>query len=412
MKSTMTAVAVALGLGFASAPALAQAPAAPATAASPTALKTHDPKISRSAGKAILELQKAVTANDPAAIAVALRAAEAAAKTPEDRYAIAMMQLKAAAAAKDHSAIAGALEAMIASGAATQEEKFSLYYNVAGSYLSAQQEAKAAQAYSQALQLNPASTDAIAGLIESNVAQGQSGEAVELLRKGIAMQSAGAAKAPEPWYKRAVAIAYKAKLPAALELSRQWLAAYPGSDAWTNSLAIYHNAATLDETATLDLMRLKHAAGALTGGDYWSYGDIAVRKGFAGEAKAVLEEGFAAKAIERSDASYGELYAVAAEKTKGDRESLPAAPVAGASARQTLNTGDAWFGYRDYAKAADFYRAALNLPEAQPDLINLHLGMALALNGDKAGAAAALGKVGGAEADLARYWLIYANSKA
>lgn len=82
------------------------------------------------------------------------------------------------------------------------------------------------------------------------------------------------------------------------------------------------------------------------------------------------------------------------------------------NARQTLNVGDAWFGYGDYAKAAGFYRSALGRPGADPNLINLHLGMALALQGDKAAATEALGKVTGARADLAKYWLIYVNSKA
>ena len=410
MKSTMTAIALALGIGLAAAPAQAQDNAAPAVA-SPTALMTHDPKISRSATKALIELQNAVNANDAAAIALALPAAEAAAKTEEDRYTIAIMRLKAAGAAKDHAAIAAAIEAMLASGAVLEEEKFSLYYNLAGSYQSAKQEAKATEAYGKALQLDPGSIDAMAGLVESKVSQGQNAEAVELLRKGIALQSAGAGKAPEPWYKRAVAIAFRGKLPAALDLSRDWVRAYPSADSWTNALAIYHNGANLDEAAILDLMRLKHAVGKLSAGDYFSYGDIAVRKGFAGEAKAILDHGFAASVIKRSDGGYAELYDIAAQKAQGDRESLPAAPAAGTNARQTLNAGDAWFGYGDYAKAADFYRAALARPGAEPDLINLHLGMALALQGDKAAAAEALGKVTGARSDLAKYWLIYANSK-
>ena len=37
---------------------------------------------------------------------------------------------------------------------------------------------------------------------------------------------------------------------------------------------------------------------------------------------------------------------------------------------------------------------------------------ALALSGDKAGAAAALGKVGGSLSELAQFWLIYANRTA
>ena len=43
------------------------------------------------------------------------------------------------------------------------------------------------------------------------------------------------------------------------------------------------------------------------------------------------------------------------------------------------------------------------------DRLNLHLGMALARQGDKAGATAALNKVGGTDAELAKYWLVYVN---
>ena len=91
---------------------------------------------------------------------------------------------------------------------------------------------------------------------------------------------------------------------------------------------------------------------------------------------------------------------------------MVAAPSATASARQTLNVGDAWFGYGDYAKAVEFYRAALGKPDADKDLINLHLGMALARQGDQAGATAALNAAGGAQAQLAQYWLLYTNTKA
>jgi hypothetical protein len=38
--------------------------------------------------------------------------------------------------------------------------------------------------------------------------------------------------------------------------------------------------------------------------------------------------------------------------------------------------------------------------------------MALAQQGDKAGAAAALAKVTGPTAELAKFWQVYANSKA
>lgn len=390
-----------------------QAATAQAQAVSPTAIKTHNPKISREASKPLQALQSAVNANDAAAIAAALPAAQAAAKSAEDRYAIGILQLKAAAAASNHSAIAAAIETMLASGAVLEDEKFGLYFNLGQSYSTLKQNDRAAQAFQQAVQINPNSVEATAGLAEAQVAQGKVAEGLALLQKGIAVQATASGRAPEAWYKRAVSVAFEAKLPQAVDISRDWVKAYPTSSNWSNALAIFQNVGQLDESRTLDLLRLKRTTGSMSAGDYFNYGDIAVRKGFAGEAKAVLEEGFSAnQQVKRSDPSFSQLYALATQKAKGDKESLPVAPVAGATARQTLNIGDAYYGYGDYAKAVEFYRAALTRPGAEPDVINLHLGMALARQGDKAGATTALKAVGGQEAAVAKYWLLFVETKA
>ncbi|HUG45786.1 MAG TPA: hypothetical protein VMK31_04645 [Sphingomicrobium sp.] len=434
MKSTMTAFgAVLAGAALAAAPASAQpgygaqsAPpqpqqvdpqsatqqaTAPAAPENPNAIKIHPPEISRQARKEIAALETAVNENKTAEIPAALAAAQAAAKTADDRYAIAILQLKAAANAKDNAGVASAIEAMLASGSVTEEEKFPLYLTLAKTYDGLKQASRAAHYYDLALKQNPNSIDATAGLAESKVAMGQAAEGLALLQKGIAIQSASG-RPSEAWLKRALSIAYKAQMPEAVELSRAWVKAYPTTEAWQNSLAIYQNLADLDDTRTLDTVRLKRAVGVLSPGDYFNFAEIALRKGQSGEAKAVLEEGFAANAISRTDPSFSQAYSLATEKTKGDRESLPATPPADATARQMLNTGDAYYGYGDYAKAAEFYRAALAKPGGDADLINLHLGMALARQGDKAGAAAALNLVGPAYSDLAQYWLLYANSQA
>jgi hypothetical protein len=425
MKSTITAAAVLMaGAALAASPASAQstygaqaapqqsaAPAQQAPAENPNAIKTHTPKISRESSKAIQQLQKDINDKNTAAIAADIVAANAAAKNGDDRYIIGILQLKAAAQAKDNAGIAAGIEAILASGSTTQDEKFPLYLNLAQTYSSMNQDARAAQAYNQALQLNPASVDATAGLAEAKVSAGQAAEGLALLEKGIALQSAGGGHAPEKWYTRALQIAYKAKLPQAMEISREWIAAYPTSEAWTNALAVYQNLQQLDDAQTLDLLRLKRATGSLAPADYFTYGDVAVRQGYSGEAAAVLDEGFAANKIKRSDPSFSQLYSLASGKSKGDKASLAAAPSASAAASQLTGTGDAWFGYGDYAKAADFYRAAL-AKGGDSNRNNLHLGMALARQGDKAGAAAALAKVTGPAAELAKFWQVYANGTA
>jgi len=371
----------------------------------------NQPKVSRKAVKAIQELQTAVKANNSAEIPAKIAAANAVAETADDRYMIGVLRYQAAVTTKDDTARVGAIEAMLASGFSATP-RADLYADLGATYARLKQNDKAIQAYQQALQLDPNNVNATAGVAESLVDKGQPAQALSLLEKGIALQSASGGKAPEAWYKRALQVAWKGKLPQAIQISRDWVQAYPTSASWRDALAIYQNLGQLDDTRTLDLLRLKRATQALGPADYFNYADLAVRKGLSGEAKAVLDEGFAANAIKRSDPSFSQLYALASQRTKGDRESLASAPQASANARQTLIIGDAYYGYGDFAKAVEFYRAALGKPEADKDLINLRLGMVLARQGDKAGANAALRTVGGANAELAKYWLLYLATRA
>jgi tetratricopeptide (TPR) repeat protein len=372
---------------------------------------TDQPKVSRQAAKAIQELQETVKANDFAQVPAKAAAADAAARTADDRYLVGVLRYQSAVAAKDDSARAAALEAILASqysGTPRQQ----LFLDLASTYSRLKQADRAAAAYQQLLQLDPNNVDATGGLAELRIEQGRPAEAITLLQKGIALQSASRGRPDEAWLKRAVAVAYNAKLPQAVEISREWVKTYPTSANWREALAIYQSLEQLDDARTLDLFRLKRATGALTPSDYFSYGEIAVGRGFAGEAKAVLEEGFGANVVQRSDPSFSQLYTLATQRTQGDRESLPAAPAADGSARQILNIGDAYFGYGDYARAVEFYRAALGRPGADTNLINLHIGMALARQGDREGATAALNSVGGDHAELAKFWLVYVASRA
>src|SRR3546814_17833849 len=94
-----------------------------------------------------------------------------------------------------------------------------------------------------------------------------------------------------------LAIAYDAKrmdlaVPASLDL----VSAYPSADNWRDSLIIFRDTGKLDDQATLDLMRLMRAAGAMKGeADYYEYANSAYIKGLPGAAKAVLDEGIARK---------------------------------------------------------------------------------------------------------------------
>jgi Flp pilus assembly protein TadD len=77
-----------------------------------------------------------------------------------------------------------------------------------------------------------------------------------------------------------------------------------------------------------------------------------------------------------------------------------------------LRIGDRYYGTGQYAKAVELYRQAMGKPGVDSSVANMHLGMALARSGDKAGATAAFNAVSGNLSGIAKYWLIYVQQQA
>lgn len=428
MKLTPTAVALLFassGIILAS-PAAAQGYGTPAPAPkvqapqqkaeeAPAEDTANQPKISNAARKEIIALQTAVNAKDAATIPAALAAAQAKAKSKDDRYVIAKLQLKAAVDANDTNAMVQGIDAVLASEFAQPSELATLYTGLGKLHYNAKAYAKAGAALDQALRLDPNNLEAMVVLAESRNAEGKAAEGVGLLQKAIAARVAAGQKPEENWYKRTVKLALDANLPVAPAIAREWVKAYPSSKTWRDAIRIYQTSSQLDDAALIDTMRLARAAGALQGeNDYFRYTNTLVTKGFAGEAKAVLDEGFAAKQIDKGRATFSQLYALASTRSQGDRASLTAsatAAKAAADAKKAMTTAEAYYGYGDYAQAADLLRAALTKNGVDKDLANLRLGMALAGAGDKAGATAALNSAGGAQAEIAKLWLAYLATK-
>lgn len=426
MKFTPTALALmaATAIVATASPALAQygASAAPPKSPTPPAAAQDAPKeeakvnVSNQARKEIVALQTAVNAKDTANIPAALAAAKAKAKTKEDNYVIAQLQLRAAADANNLAEVGSSIDAIAASGIAPRDTMIKLY----GDYGKLQYNAKAYDpagiAFDHVLQLDPNNVDAMVFLGESRNAQGRAAEGVGLIQKAIATRVAAGQKPEEGWYRRAVSLALDAKLPSAVPLSRDWVAAYPTAKTWHDTIRIYETRSGRENTALLDTMRLAYAVGALSGeSDYYRFASALIAKGYPGEAKLAMEQGFASNSISKTSPIFAPLYASATTKSQGDRASLGASATAAKAApdaRKAMVVADAYYGYGDYAQAADLYRVALAKTGADKDITNLRLGMALARSGDKAGATAALNAVGGEQVDIAKLWLTYLGTKA
>lgn len=367
--------------------------------------------ISKGAQKAIVELQTAVNARDSASIPAKLAAAQAVAKTSDDRYLIASLQVKAALDAGDLNALKAGVEALEASGGADPADLGKRYADLGNRFSKAGQPGPAAAALQKAISADPSSPQAMMLLADLRSKEGNRAEAVSLMQRSFAASKARGEKVAESNYKFAAGLAHKLRSPAAIDITREWLAAYPTTNNWREGLRLYRDVSSAKGAHLADTMRLARAAGALSGrSDYYAYVTALLDSGALTEAKTVLAEA-AASGINVNDSSFKTLSTKAA--TAPARAAIDAqakTALAGGSAQALIAAGDALYGVGAYAEAAPLYRAAV--AKGDSGLGNLRLGMALARAGDKAAAQAALNAVAGPNQALARLWLLWLAGRA
>lgn len=366
-------------------------------------------KLSKKASKAVVALQKAVQANDTANIPAALEAAKAVADTPEDRYAIGQLQLKAALSAKNNEAAVQAVDYIASANYLPKATVAGLYNQLGVEFYNGKNVARATQLFQKALTVDPANAESQRLLAESQLSANPA-QAAGAMKKAIMDAVATGQKLPEGTYKRALKAAYDSKSQDAVEIGRAWIAAYPTAESWYNAIAIYRNMNHPDVESSLNLLRLLRAVNALnSSSDYILYASAAADQGNFAEAQIVIDEGLKAGKINATGANARDVINGLKTKPKATAADLAQATRDAKTANAHLAIGNRYYGLGDYAKAIESYRKAMEMG-ADKNLVNLHLGMALARSGDKAGAATALNAVTGEHAPIAKYWLIYAKA--
>lgn len=373
--------------------------AAPVAAQNAPAAATA-PKLtpSKEAQPALAALQKAVKENKTAELPALQQAALAKAQTPVDRYFAHQLLLKPMLDSKNEAGLLAAIEGIIASGVPQGAEMANLTLNAARLNFNANNNDKAALYANQTITLNP--NDGEGYVIRGEVHQRlkKYNEAVADLRKSVELTRAAGKPVDPKIERRALAIAYNNRLPVAKDLAFAQLKGAPTTENWRTAIKLQEQLGNYQATDKLDLFRLQRLTKSLEGeGDYFPYVDTLMTRGLPGEAKAVLDEAFAAGKLDKSKATWRELYTSASARDAADKS----AP-----------NGDVYLGRGDFAKAAAAYRADAAKGGAGADLANLRLGIALARSGDKAGATAALNAVKGQRAGIAQMWLLYVQTQA
>jgi tetratricopeptide (TPR) repeat protein len=385
-----------------------QAPAQPAAQQS-AGQPERQYHFSRAEQTALAPLLTAVRASDWAAVTAALPAADAAAQGADAKYTIAQVRLRIGINTNDTAMQSRAIDDLIASGGAQPSEMAGLYRQQMQFARAAGDTAKVDRAMAQLTALNPNDTSIIINEAIQKAAARDFAGAIAGYQRAIQITQTANQPVPQEWRRQLVALAYNGHLPQVGAFMRELLTVAPTASNWHDALAI--NGAQ-NASVKLDAYRLMRVAGAMNSeSDFIELSEAANDVHAFGEVQAVLQDGMTRRLIVRNATYAQERLTLATRRATEDRASLAEsrrAALAG-NAAAALSMGDAYFGYGQYAEAAELYRAALQ-KGTDAGIGNLRLGAALFQGGQRAQAEAAFRAVTGPGAELAQLWLLWLST--
>ncbi|GHH10056.1 hypothetical protein E2E30_08650 [Sphingomonas sp. AAP5] len=385
------------------------------------------PSLSKEARAAAVEVQTAMNATpkDLVKAAASLDALDAAAKSDYEKYLASGLRLaliNAQTAGQPETqrvaALTPPLDAIIANPA-TPKTELGIRYNERAGFAFATKDYKlAAQDYMKARELGATDADLQLNIARSKVEAGDVAGGTADLEAAVKAEKAAGRKAPEAWYKYAFTRLTKAGLTEQADAwTAAWLTEYGTAPNWRGAIYTFGfqgPAAVKYSKNRIDLFRLLWATKSQAGQrEYIDYADAALTIGLPNEAKTVIDEGLASGVIPKGNITATELQTraktgIAGSSSLAIKEKNAMGAPKGDLAQQA---GDAYFGTRNYAKAIEMYRLCETKGAPDADRNNLHLGMALALSGDRAAAKTTLAKVA-AEPNkaIARLWTVFVDA--
>ena len=373
----------------------------------------YAPQLSKEFRAAIGAAQAATKAGNTADATTKLAAAEALAIQPDEKFYLGAIAYDVFKLTKDAVAGRKAINQMIAANSRMATNAAELNFVSGNMAYDAGDYQDAIAKLAEADRLGSKSIDRLLRLAESYFKLNQVPQGLSFVDRAVAESTAGGQKPPESWYARAASVAYKAKLNSEVaKWTREQVKAYPTAENWRSALVTYRDGARLDGQPALDLFRLMRLTKSLAGErDFFEYASLAVDRALPGEAKSMIEEGFATGVVSKSSRAVTEVLTLANNRIAADRASIVTsekqANAAGATGRPAAGAGDAYLGYGEDAKAIPFYKMALQKGGVDMDQVNTRLGIALARSGQKDEARTYLSAVGGTRADIAKFWLLY-----
>lgn len=384
----------------------------------PAVVKEAPPKFSPAFQKAAAPIQAALIAKNNEGAKAAIAASELLASTPDDKYFLGAFRLQLGGALTDRKMQSQALTEMLASGSSKlKPDDVPKYKRALGVWAYDDKDyAGAISLLNEADAAGAKDGDLYIRLSDAHAKLKQTSLSIAAAEKAIAASAAKGEAAPDNWYYVTRQRAYQAGMVAETsEWSRKTARAYPTTDNLHDMPAFYINLARPGDRERFDLFRLMREMKAMkVPQEYLELADLALRLRFPGEAKAVLDEGYAASLISPGSQQGKDLMTTTSAKIAEDRASLAGSEKlaqTNALGRIAQNVGDAYLGYGNNAKAIELYQLAQKKGGIDADELNTHLGIAYLRSGQKAEAIKTFSAVGGARTEIGRFWKTWAELK-
>jgi tetratricopeptide (TPR) repeat protein len=340
-------------------------------------------------------------------------------RTAAETYVINRMRGITAYGLGDTQTAIKSFEAVIASGRSPQVEQLKLTEAIAVMYFNSGDFGNAASWAQRYLNAGGTNPEMRMQLVRARYLAEQYGAAATELRAMIdADEKAGATPALDRLQLLASCYVKTNDGAGYIYVLEKLLVYHPKKEYWADAIRRVQGKPGFPESLQLDVLRLQEATGSLTeAAQYTAMAQLALRIGSPGEAKRIIDQGFAVGVLGKGpDADQQRKLRDAAAKQVADDEKVFAQNAKDAAAAKDgnglLSVGYAMVSAGQFDKGIALMEQGIQKGGiSRPEEARLHLAIAYLATGQKAKAIDAFKSVqgGDATADLARLWLIHAQ---
>ena len=340
-------------------------------------------------------------------------------KTANETYLIESTRGSAASGAGENDTIIKSFEAVVASGKAPPATQLKIVEALAGAHYRAKDYATTNKWATRYLREGGSNQQIRTLLIQSYFQSGDfANSAKESLADIQADEKAGRTPSEEKLQLLANSYLRQKNTNGYIATIEKLLNYYPKKSLWADVISRLQRKPGFSDRLALDVYRMQLATGNLTAtDDFMVMPQLALQAGFPGEAKKVIDEGYATGALGKgAEVGRHKRLRDLVEKRVVENQKL----IAGGAAEAAAKDGDALvtLGYNLFTSGQ--VQKGIALMEAgikkgdlkRPDDAKLRLGTAMIQSGQKAKGAQVLKSVQGSDGtqDLANLWVIFARS--